>query len=65
MTRGLGALLWLVFLFGMLAGPMALAQSTDTLRGVVMEEDSKGGSNLWLMPMSTGWAPILAPLLAR
>ena len=43
MTRGLGALLWLVFLFGMLAGPMALAQSTDTLRGVVMEEDSKGG----------------------
>nr|MBM3932208.1 carboxypeptidase-like regulatory domain-containing protein [Sphingomonadales bacterium] len=42
MKRGLGALLWLVFLFGLLAGPKALAQSSDTLRGVVMEEDSKG-----------------------
>ncbi|MFM7031364.1 MAG: hypothetical protein ACKOX4_02470, partial [Bacteroidota bacterium] len=42
MQRWLGALLWLVFLFGLFAGTTALAQSTDTLRGVVMEEDSKG-----------------------
>jgi len=42
MMRGMGALLWLVFLFGLFAGTTALAQSTDTLRGVVMEEDSKG-----------------------
>ncbi|MFM8317788.1 MAG: TonB-dependent receptor plug domain-containing protein [Bacteroidota bacterium] len=42
MMRCLGALLWLVFLFGLFAGTTALAQSTDTLRGVVMEEDSKG-----------------------
>ncbi len=42
MMRCLGAFLWLIILFGLLTGPMTLAQSTDTLRGVVMEEDSRG-----------------------
>ena len=42
MMRCLGTFLWLIILSVLLTGRMTLAQSTDTLRGVVMEEDSRG-----------------------